>query len=214
MTNQDELIDIANVDWNAFQIAKSGRAIKLLYKKEPVKFKTSLLYCPFGVKSVNKEWSNFTEYNVDCYMNQSSTENSQIFRKFLDDLDIKIQELIKSNGNIFDKGDVAYNNIMRENGNYPKLIKLQFPRDKNGNFKSVLFDESTNKHQITEDNIDELIAKGRLFKCVISCSKVWTYSGKAGTIWDIVQLKFFDKPQNADAQQTPENIYNTMMIED
>ena len=60
------MLDSKTIDDSLFKLAKSGRAIKLVYNKEPVQICTSTLYSPFGVKPIIKEWSNFTEYNIDC----------------------------------------------------------------------------------------------------------------------------------------------------
>ena len=47
------LVNLETFDWNALKLAKSGRAVKLFYNKEPFQICTSSLYTPFGVKSVN-----------------------------------------------------------------------------------------------------------------------------------------------------------------
>ena len=58
------VIDLQNLDIDKFKLGKSGRAIKLFYDKEPVQICTSTMYLPFGIKSVSKEWSNYSEYNI------------------------------------------------------------------------------------------------------------------------------------------------------
>jgi len=207
------MIDIQNVDWNEFKLAKYGRVVKLLYKKEPVQFCTTALYTPFGVRSIDKEWANFTEYSVDCVLNQANSENAVAFRKFLEQLDKTLVQLFKDNLYIFNNdmnGNETYCPVLRENGSYPKLMKLQLPRDKNGNFETFMFDESKQKLQVTENNVTELLPKGKTFKCIIECSKVWFYNGRVGSIWNAVQLKFSDPK----IQKQVSNIYNTMMIDD
>lgn len=213
------MLDIDNIDWSLFKLAKSGRAIKLLYNKEPVQFCTSSLYTPFGVKSVNKEWSTFTEFNIDCSMNQAGTEQASIFRDLIQKLDEKIHSLVKENPDIFTntKGDrlsnnFAYSPILRENGNYPKLMKLQFTRDKNGNFDSFIFNEKKEKLRIDENNINDILTKGKIFKCIIECSKVWFYNDKIGTIWNIVQLKLSENQTNQ--PRVTQDTYTNLMIED
>ena len=61
------VVDLQNLEIENLKLGKSGRAVKLMYNKEPVQICTSTLYCPFGVKFVAKEWSNFTEYYIDCF---------------------------------------------------------------------------------------------------------------------------------------------------
>lgn len=213
------MLDIDNIDWSLFKLAKSGRSIKLLYNKEPVQFCTAGLYTPFGVKSINKEWSTFTEFNIDCSLNQSASESATIFRNTIEKLDQTIYNLVKENTDIFTttKGEKPTNNftytpILRENGNYPKLMKLQFTRDKNGNFESFIFNDQKEKLKIDENNITEILTKGKIFKCIIECSKVWFYNDKIGTIWNIVQLKLSE--QKVIQPRITENTYNSLMIQD
>lgn len=207
------MIDIENIDWDKFVLAKSGRAIKLLYDKESVQFCTSSLYTPFGVKSVEKDWSTFSEYSIDCSLNSAQSVTANSFKAVLQMLDEKIKELVDKQPGIFNKGNdqnFVYSPMLRENGTYPKLIKLQITRDKNGNFTSVIFDENKNKMVINESNIAEALSKGKVFKCIIECAKVWCFNDKVGTIWNIVQLKFSEKTLRPSLQSNP---YTTLMID-
>ncbi|NBP01635.1 MAG: hypothetical protein EBU90_16170 [Proteobacteria bacterium] len=208
------MIDIDNVEWDKFVLAKSGRAVKLLYNKEPVQFCTSSLYSPFGVKSLDKDWSTFTEYNIDCSLNNAQTGNAASFKEYIDKLDKKLQELAQQQSDIFTKsngGDFVYSPILRENGTYPRLMKLQMTRDKNGNFTSVVFDESKNKIMIDESNINDILSKGKVFKCIIECAKIWSFNGKVGSIWNIVQLKLSER---AVAKSVGPADYSKLMISD
>lgn len=224
-----KMIDLQNFNEDDVKLGKSGRAIRLLYNKEPLQICTSTLYSPFGIKSINKEWSNFTEYNVDCSLNQSSSETSVVFKNFIDKLDDVIQKLVKENLTLFNsKNETAnenftYTSILRENKSYPKLMKLQFIRDKQGNFESFIFDEKKEKIPINENNIDNIIAKGKIFKTIIECVKVWYYNGKVGSIWKVVQLKFCERERIKmtdeneslmDENNNIKNIYNQLMIID
>lgn len=221
---QLNMIDLQNFNEDEVKLGKSGRAIKLLYNKEPLQICTSTLYTPFGMQSVNKEWSNFTEYSLDCSLNQSSSETSISFKTFVDKLDDIIKKLVKENITLFNtKTETAnenfiYNSILRENGNYPKLLKLQFTRDKQGNFESFIFDEQKEKVPINENNIETIITKGKIFKTIIECIKVWYYNGKVGTLWKVVQLKFCErermKTNDLTIDEEKGNIYNTLMIMD
>uniref|UniRef100_A0A6C0H7Z1 Uncharacterized protein n=1 Tax=viral metagenome TaxID=1070528 RepID=A0A6C0H7Z1_9ZZZZ len=206
------MIDIDNVEWDKFVLAKSGRAVKLLYNKEPVQFCTSSLYSPFGVKSLDKDWSTFTEYNIDCSLNNAQTGNAVSFKEFIDKLDKKLQELAQNQSDIFTKGnggDFVYSPILRENGTYPRLMKLQMTRDKNGNFTSVVFDDSKNKIMIDESNINDILSKGKVFKCIIECAKIWYFNSKVGSIWNIVQLKLSER---AVAKSVGPADYSKLMI--
>lgn len=201
------ILDLCDFDINKFSLGKSGRAIKLLYDKQPFQICTTTLYTPFGVKNIAKDWSNFNEYWIDCSLNQSPNENSTNFRNFIDELDKKIKELVNENKNLFSNfsDNLQYNNILRENKNYPKLVKLQLPRDKNGNFESFIFDENKKKIKVTESAIDEILSKGKTFKCIIECSKIWVFNGKIGSIWSIAQLKLTEQKNETSIQESDNN---------
>ena len=85
--NNMTVIDLQNLEVDKFKLGKSGRAIKLFYDKEPVQICTSTMYLPFGVKSVSKEWSNYSEYNMDCFLNNSTSDISITFRESIEKLD-------------------------------------------------------------------------------------------------------------------------------
>lgn len=195
------IISLQSVDWSKFSLAKSGRTIKLLYDKEPVKFCTATLYSPFGVKSVDKEWSNFLEYSIDS--STCSTESSEKFTQFIEQLDNTIKTLVDQNLHLFNTAksnatdDYDYCPIFRGNGNYPKLVKLMFSRDKHGNFESFVFDNAKKKIAVSEDNLCETIPRAQRFKCIIECSKVWYFNGKVGSMWNIVQLKLGAKVEKS-----------------
>ena len=126
--------------------------------------------------------------------------------------------MVKQNSNIFnnvkvtqDASSCEYSPILKENGDYPKLMKLQFVRDRNGNFVSFIFDENKEKIKIDETNIDTVLGKGKIFKCIIECSKVWCYNGKIGSVWNILQLRFAKNNEKTISQS---NNYSTLMIQD
>lgn len=218
------IANLDKLDDSDLKLGKSGRAIKLLYNKEPIQICSSTLYTPFGVKSINKEWSNYAEYNVDCSLNQSNSETSIFFRNGIEKLDKIIEKLVKENTSLFDSknekcnDNFIYSPLLRENGSYPKLMRLQLSRDKNGNFESFIFDENKQKIKITENNIDEILSKGKCFKTIIECVKIWYYNGKVGSIWKIVQLKLAERTitkQDSEKEEgSLKNIYNQIMILD
>jgi hypothetical protein len=214
------VVNLQNLDQSCLKLGKSGRAVKLFYEKEPLQLCTSTMYIPFGVKYSVKEWANYAEYYVDCFLNNSKSETSNNFRMSLENLDNIIQNLVRDNLSMFDsKQETAnenftYTPILRENGSYPKLMRIQFSRDKNGNFESFVFDENKQKIAIDENNIENVLCKGKTFKTIIECVKIWYYNGKVGSIWKIVQLKFSEKViENAPEQQS-ENVYTQLMIDD
>jgi hypothetical protein len=217
---EKKLLDIKKVDLTKLDIVKSGRTIKLMYDKEPFHFCTTTLYTPFGVSSVKKEWSMFEDFSISCSLKTGGDDKSA-FEQFMSDFDEKVKELVNDNMNLIDsKGiynQLEFNNSLKQNGNYPKLIKLQFIRDKNGNFESFVYDEDKKSIWVDDTNISEVITKGKSFKCVIECSKIWMYNGRVGIIWNINQLKFikaepFIVMEPEDPVST-KNLYSQLLID-
>ena len=163
---------------------------------------------------------------MDCFLNNSTSDISITFRESIEKLDEIIKNLVKTNLPLFNsKNESAnenfiYSPILRENGNFPKLMRLQLSRDRNGNFESIVFDENKKKIKIEEHNINTVLSKGKNFKTIIECVKVWYYNGKVGSIWNIVQLKFSEKLKienegNSNFETTTINpVYNQLMIDD
>lgn len=223
--SDSKMIDINKIDFDNIQLVKVGRGFKLSYNKQPLQFLTSTLYTPFGVKSIDNKWSNFSEYSIDCSINAAQTESAQTFNTFLSKLDEVINEKLKSNLHLFgntNETDLIYSPILKQNKTYPKLMKLNLTRDKNGNFTSFVFDEEKNKVKIDESNIEEILPKRKIFKCIIECNKVWVYNGRMGSSWNIVQLKLsenskpFDNDININIDDSGNNniIYSNLLIDD
>jgi hypothetical protein len=207
------LVSIENFDWEKLKLAKSGRAVKLIYDKEPLQICTSTLYSPFGVRSQNKEWSNFTEYSLDCSVNSStSSDSSLLFKNFLEEFDIRLKKLLLDNIELFatakgiDVEKVDYSPVYKQNGDYPKLFRFNLNRDKMGNFETFVFDSSKSKIKLTDDNITDTLSKGKPFKCIIECSRVWYFNEKVGSMWNAIQIKFSEnKQQNLETTKTIES---------
>lgn len=214
-------IDLQTLDISNLKLGKSGRAVKLLYNKEPLQLCTSTMYIPFGVKFSVKEWTTYPEYYLDCFLNNSKSDVSVNFKDCIERLDGMVSDLVKENLRLFDsktetaKQNFGYSPILRENGQYPRLMRLQISRDRNGNFESFVFDENKQKVKIDENNIESILCKGKTFKTIIECVKVWYYNGKVGSIWKVVQLKFSERTVSNDpVENSTENVYNTLMIDD
>ena len=116
---------------------------------------------PFNLNKYKKQWSNFEEYTVDCYIDDSKSNNDYIVK--LTQFNDSIFDLIKSNKNLFnvpDNEDIIYSSFYRENKTYPKLFKLQLPRDTQGNFLTQFFDENSEKIFVDENtiNLTELLS--------------------------------------------------------
>lgn len=211
----EDILKLGSSDLQPMNLGKSGRAVKLLYNKSPFKMHTIKMYCPFGVKSVNKEWSPLTEYYIDCSLNQSESESAKTYRDQLSELDSKLNVLVRDNLDMFKVNtgdDLTYSPLLRENGTYPKLFRIQLPRDKNGNFTFFAFDENKEKLKITESNISEVFGKGKVFKGIIECQKVWVYNGRIGSVWNLVQMKLSNEVLHSPRVEQP--VIDSCIIDD
>ena len=189
--------DLLKLNFDNLMLAKSGRVIKLIKDKQPLSLSTITLYLPFGVSKFKKQWSAFEEYSVDCYINDSNNNTEYVSK--LTEFNDHIFNLSKSNLQLFglhSSAEVTNSPFYRDNKNYPKLLKLQLPRDQNGNFTTQFFDENSERIVINEQNIETILHKKTLFKSIITCSKVWAYQNKIGSVWNIVQLKLVSLPKN------------------
>lgn len=175
---------IDNVVFDNIKLGKAGRSTKLLYvndgSKGNLKVSTPKLILKF-LNSTTKEWANFTEFSMDCSIHDIEDENSLL--EFSNNINKRI---IEENRSTYE--DQAYFSMIKENKNYPKMIKLVFPRDSNGNFETVVFDKEKNKVMITEDNIEDIFKRNLTMKCIIECVKVWNVNSKYGLIWNVTQI--------------------------
>jgi hypothetical protein len=194
-------VNISDIVLSQLKIAKSGRMIKLMYNKEPLQLVTGKMYTPFGVKVNTNNYSSFTNCTLDCSLNQSNSEVSVKYRESLEALDQRITELIQESLHLFNTDtnytpeDIPniYGPILRENKTFPKLMKITLPRDSKGNFDYVVFNENKEKVSITDDDkLTEVLCKGKIFKGIIECGKIWYFKGRFGTTWNLKQLKFVE----------------------
>jgi hypothetical protein len=218
-------VNLFDLDLSKLKVAKSGRNIKVMYGKEPLQLVTGKMYTPFGAKSNQNSYSSFTNCHIDCSLNQSKSEASVKYRESIEALDRKIIELIQDNLNYFNTGNMTfqpedipniYSPMLRENKTYPKLMKIALPRDSKGNFECVIFDENKEKVLIEENNLEEVVCKGKIFKGIIECGKIWYYNGRFGTTWNLKQLKFIESAQvDVDVEKEDRSqVYQNIMILD
>jgi len=191
--------DLLKLNFDDLMLAKSGRVIKLIQDKQPLNLSTVTLYLPFGVSKYKKQWSAFEEYSVDCYINDSNNNTEYVSK--LTEFNDHLFNLSKSNLQLFglhQSVEVTNSPFYRDNKTFPKLLKLQLPRDQNGNFTTQFFDENSKRIIVNEQNIDTVLSKKTLFKSIITCSKVWAYQNKIGSIWNVLQLKLVPLSKNTE----------------
>jgi hypothetical protein len=204
-------------------IVKSGRTFRLSYKAEDgtsdfLSFSTNTLYTPFGLNSNQSKFTPNLEYSITASVNASDTESAILTRTKLEALDKHIEDLVlskKEDMKIDD--DFCYTSFYKNSGNYPKLIKFNFVRDANGNFKTIVFDSNKQKIPITDSNIEEIFKRGTLFKAITINKKIWTFNSKVGTIWDLDQILLIDKKENMNENETiilPKVINECIMLDD
>ena len=210
-------MDIQDMQFDKLNILKSGRNMRLVYNKSNIELKTPELYLPFSINKYKKQWMNYEEYSIDCYVNDCSSLNKN-FSDQLIKLDENIYNISKENIQLLggtSNDVVSYSKMYRDNKDYPKLLKLYLPRDNNGNFTTHFFDENGKVIHITEQNIDTILHKKSIFKTLITSSKVWYYQNKIGSTWNILQLKVLKSDESSNLEETDDrtkNIYNNFSL--
>lgn len=221
-------INILELDLSKLKIGKSGRTIKLIYEGNPLQLVTTKMYSPFGVKIYNNDYSHFTNCQLDCSISETNLKIKDAYEK----LDEKIKELVLGSGEktfneINFEDPTFYSSMFKGTSNYPKLMKVSLPRDKNGNFDFVIFDNNKEKVKVTDHTIETVLPKRTVFKSIIECNKIWSYKGKVGVTWNLIQMKLVPKsdqnevdPEEDDQEQAvsnekEKNIYTqNLMIDD
>ncbi len=206
---------------NNLQFYKSGKIIKLLNNNDQLKIFTTPLYLPFGLGKKNS-YNNTTEYFLDCFVS-TNNEEYETFITYIDSLETEIKNIIKTQYKTLDNkltSEPGYYPILRPNKNYPKILKINFKRDNQGNFLTMLYDENKNKIKLTENNISDIFTKNTSFKCLIECSKMWLFNNQVGSYWHIAQIKLENDKDQSNEQNEPiesnieqNNIYNTILID-
>jgi hypothetical protein len=215
-------INILELDFDKLKIGKSGRTIKIIYDGNPLQLVTTKMNAPFGVKIFNNDYSHFTNCHLDCSISETNLKIKEAYQM----LDDKIKELIiNSNDKAFNEinfeDPTFYSSMFKGNSNYPKLMKVSLPRDKNGNFDFVIFDDNKDKVKITDSTIESILGKRTVFKSIIECNKIWCFKGKVGITWNLVQMRLVPKSEQMEGAGTEQtiagekNIYTqNLMIDD
>ncbi len=192
-------MNFTTLNLEKISLCKSGKTIKLFGEaKKPLELASGRLYLPFGVSSYENKWSGMYDYSVSCYVDEQ-------FDAFCTRLDSKVRELLSD----FTTSELS--DTLRQNKDFPKLFRLKLPRDSNGNFNFVVFDEDKNKIMVTEDNVNTVFCKKRPFKCIMQCEKITDWSGKSGISWILTQARYSIQEQ----QKAPvtETTYSEYLLE-
>lgn len=211
-----------NFDFSKMKLGKEKRKVKLYYQVTetslmPLHIQLPHMYMPFNVRQNDNKssWSNYKEYQLDCSLqNKDLTEP---FDNFMTKLNEKIANLI----NDFSEFQITCtenncNSVMRKNGNYKPLLKLNVKRDADGDFESFIFnklviDEKIQNQKVVlkDSTIETVLKKGIVFIPSIECAKVYFFKDNYGTIWDLVQMLIFPEVEKNVNDSTSENLKNT-----
>jgi hypothetical protein len=190
-------ISLKNIDYSLLSVVKNGKSLKIYYKDSPLQIVTETLYTPFGVKSFSNNYSNISNYHLDCSVDNHKSVESQETISLFNNLDTKIMNLINENLDLFhvkNMTDCDYSKFLKDpKGDYPGLLKIQLPRDSKGNFETVVFNHDKEKMPIDESNIQSVFTKGTTFKSIIECSRLWHFNGKFGASFMFKQIKLVPK---------------------
>jgi hypothetical protein len=193
------ILDNNNIDFANLRLGSVRKAVKLLYKKDPLLIKTPKLYSPFGAK-VNKwkTYSGFDEYYMECCVSADQGEEDTAFRTMVSDIQATVCDLIKENsGSLFKDftGDSPnFTPVFKEQEPYKPNMKITLPRNSNGEFMCDFFDADKNAVALNDGNIQELLSKGCAFRAILEFDRVWYFNDKFGVTIKLKQLKFSKAP--------------------
>lgn len=194
-------MNFANLSIEGLNVFKSGKSFKLVDStKNPLTFVSCRLYLPFGTSSFRNDYSGMNDYSISCYSDPD-------FSEFCTRLDGKISEAIQP----YIHGELQP--MLKQNKDYPKLLRLKLPRDSNGNFNFVVFDEKENKIKVTENNVYDVFCKKRAFKCVMQCDKISSWNDKVYVSWILTQARYMKPEHTTDINVDTHVDFSTCLLD-
>jgi hypothetical protein len=168
------------------QIYNKGKIVNLSIENDPLKFSIGPMFLPFDIKFYPNKWTNIDDVSLDCSLNKQAVDYNSLNEKMCE-LDNHLSNLITENSNFKDS---VYTSFYKNNNpSYPKLCKLNFMRDKFGNFKTMIYDENRQKIEYNEKTLPEIMKRHTVFNVLITSNKIWnTQNKKCGIQFDIEQI--------------------------
>jgi hypothetical protein len=97
-------------------------------------------------------------------------------------------------------------------------MKMTLTRNQQtGVFTTALFDTAKTRIKMSDSDINDVITRGKAFKAIVQCDKVWVFNGMIGVTWTISQLKFCDRiqstPKDTDESSGTPDVYTQLLID-
>lgn len=170
---------------SAYSIGRYRRNLALFEGEKLLSFETPVLL----VSALNvREYKSSKFYSLNCKINTNSKE----FIDKLGEIDTVAKVTCKTNG----------------------YLNLQLDQDTNLNFKTMFFNENSEKIRITPENISEIIIPGKFIKCTVEHNKIWESNGKSGMNYSAVQIKLIDTNKVKRKQTTLDTEMQNALMED
>jgi len=183
-------INLITATSELLQIGRVGRTFKMLYDSTPVRIATTALRVPFAVREIKSDYSNFTNCSIDCNLvDQSEQENYDALDERFKNV-IRFSKVLVTDDSVDFSDDSFYFDMFKPNKDFPRLVKICLPRDRNGNFDFTLFDKDKTQIRVTDANVQELFSNSPVIKAIIECKSIWVFKGRIGITWNLVQARF------------------------
>jgi len=198
--------DASNLSFGEIKSLSSGaKSVNMNYSGRPLVMQVSNLDVPYGLNVEDKYGP--TKYSLNLSLREFDT-NPKVKAVFdaLESLDTRVMsECVEKN---WLKKPGMTQQILKqmklykptvkfsedENGNrkpYPPTVKVAL-RKKNDKFETVFYD--TDKKEIKDVPVEDLIVKRMTVTALIECTGVWVSSVGCGLTWKAKQVKVVSRP--------------------
>ena len=201
--------DVSNVSFGDLKTLQSGaKSVNLVYAGRPFKMQVSNLDVPYGLNVEDKYGPTKYSFNLSLRDYETNPKVKSIFDA-LNNLDARVMEECVEKNWLKKPGVTPqilkqmklYKQSVKfsedQNGNrkpYPPTVKVAL-RKKNDKFETVFYD--SDKKEIKDVPIEDLIVKRMTVTALIECTGVWISSVGCGLSWKASQVKVVSSPESS-----------------
>lgn len=189
-------IDLNDVKVSDLILTKDKRKVfNVLYKNRPLMIQTPTMYAPFGV-SEYKPNGEVLGVSLDLSFgkeDQPEYDDLRRFRAFVEAIETKLIQKVAENshkcfGSVYDANAVREHHFKsqirdKENNEYPALLKVKIPKDREDRFPGKVFDLDRKERDL------KFVAKGSKVTAILELRSGWIVSSNCGVTFKAEQLR-------------------------
>lgn len=184
-----EDLDTNNVSFSDVKSKNEHKTVNLFYNKSKVRLQLPSLRSPFGVSSFKGSDKKHLDLSLGSN-SETKKETAEAVLSKLEKLDKFILSAAKKNakewfGNPVDDSELKKMYVptvrLPNDPKYPPTIRQKFGRNKEGDYTVVIWKNKTECHDLTEEDLEDVLQKGCLCKSLIQVVGLWIYAGAQGT---------------------------------